>query len=97
MCLKIKCTPQKNLRKIKISQTDHKIQTFDIFQTLRQGYEKKIKSQNKEMMGNKTFPSMLANLLGGLILLAHKMDLPRYQTKSSNKQENKCYLSLAYD
>ena len=49
------------------------------------------------MMENETFPSGVVNLLGELIFLAEKMDLPKSQTKSSNKQENKCYLSLAYD
>jgi len=36
-------------------------------------------------------------VLGRLIPLADKMDLPISQMKYSNKQENKYYLSLAYD
>ena len=51
----------------------------------------------KGMMENETFPNMVINLLGRLISLADKMDLPRSQMKSSNKQEKNCYFSLAYD
>lgn len=38
-------------------------------------------------MESETFPNGVANLLGGLIPFADKMDLPKAQTKSSNKQE----------
>lgn len=53
---------------------------------LEEAMTKGSKVKTKRMLESVTFPSGVSNLLSEIILLVENMDLPKYQTKCSDKQ-----------